>query len=293
MVKRKNKSSFARLDLSEKIFKIGNGVLLIILALLVIYPIWYIIISSISQPVLFDIASTKNPLILIPQGFTLDYIVEHFQNSDIWRAYGNTFIYTFGGVGLSMVLSILAAYVMSIKFKGNKLISIIVTLTIWFRPGMIATYINIDNLGLMGSRWGLILPFAFSGFNVILLTMGFKGIHQDILEAAEIDGANHFQKLWHVVIPNALPSITTVALFYAIERWNGYFWAEVVLLDDTLYPLQVLVKKMLNSGGDSASLFEGLVSAYALIVIAVVPVLIVFPFIQKYFKKGIMEGSVK
>ena len=141
--------------------------------------------------------------------------------------YGNTFIYTFGGVALSMFLSILAAYVLSVKFKGNKLITIIVTLTIWFRPGMIATYINIDNLGLMGNRWGLIHHLHSQGFNVVLLTLGFKGIHQDILEASEVDGKP---------LPNygmlSIPCITInnySSIVHAIERWNGYFWAEVVL----------------------------------------------------------------
>lgn len=290
MVKHKKSS---RLDLSEKIFRILNTVLLVVLSLLVIYPIWYIVISAISEPVLMDIAMTSNPLIFTPKGFTLSYIIEHIQNNDIWRAYGNTFIYTFGGTAISMVLSILAAYVLSVKVKGAKVLTILVIATIWFRPGMIATYINIENLGLMGTRMGILIPFAFSGFNVILLTTGFKDIHPDILESAEIDGANHFRRLWHIILPNALPTVVTVTLFYAVERWNGYFWAEVVLLKDSLYPLQVIVKKMLETGGDSASLFEGLVSAYALIVIAIVPVLIVFPFIQKYFKKGIMDGSIK
>jgi len=277
----------------EQIFIILNTVLLLVLSLMFIYPLWYILISSVSDPIKFDLAMTENTLILLPKGFTLEYMIEHIQNSDIWHAYYNTLIYTIFGALLSIVLTVLAAYVLTKKFKGVKILTVLVVLTIWLKPGMIATYLNIEGLGLMGTRWALILPFAFSGFNTILLKTGFQGVHNEILEAAKIDGANEFQTLWKVVIPNSVPILTTISLFYMIERWNGYFWAEVVLQDGDLYPLQVLVKKMLQSGGDSTQLFEGVVSAYALIVIAVLPMIILFPFIQKFFKKGIMDGAVK
>lgn len=279
---------------ADKIISVVNNTLLIVLSLVMIYPILYIFLSAVSDPVDFRQAINNNEFIFIPQGFTLDYLVMHLQNQDIWRAYGNTILYTVLGTAISLFLSITCAYVLSRKgHKAIKVMTVIVVLTMWLKPGMIATYTNIENLGLMGNIWGIMLPFAFSAFNVILLRTYFAGIPQDIDESAQIDGASHFRLLFNIYLPSSIPAITTVGLFYAIDRWNGYFWAELVLQKDKLYPLQVLVKKMLQGTGESGNLFEGVVSAYALIIIAIVPIMLIFPFIQKYFKKGVMVGSVK
>lgn len=279
---------------ADKIIGIVNDVLLVVLSLIMIYPILYLFLSAVSDPALFRQAINANKFIIVPQGFTLDFIVRHLQNQDIWRAYGNTVIYTLFGTLISLLLSVTCAYVLSRKgLKAIKVMTILVVLTMWLKPGMIATYTNIESLGLMGTRLGILLPFAFSAFNVILLRTYFVGIPQDIDESAQIDGASHFRLLFNIYIPSSVPAITTVGLFYAIDRWNGYFWAELVLQDIEKYPLQVLVKSILQQTGDSGNLFEGVVSAYALIIIAIVPVMIVFPFIQKYFKKGVMVGSVK
>ena len=292
----------------DNILGIVNNVLLIVLSLVMLYPILYIFITAVSDPVLFRQAIDNRQFLIVPQGFTMEYIMEHLQNEDIWRAYLNTCIYTVFGTAISLFLSITCAYVLSRKgLKVIKVMTIIVVLTMWLKPGMIATYTNIESLGLMGSMMGILLPFAFSAYNVILLRTYFAAIPQDIDESAQIDGASPFQVFFYIglplgktgrmlgsiYIPASVPAITTVGLFYAIDRWNGYFWAEIVLQDDELYPLQVLVKKMLQSSGDSGNLFQGTVSAFALIIIAIVPIMIIFPFIQKYFKKGVMVGSVK
>lgn len=278
----------------DNILGIVNNVLLIVLSLVMLYPILYIFITAVSDPVLFRQAIDNRQFLIVPQGFTMEYIMEHLQNEDIWRAYLNTCIYTVFGTAISLFLSITCAYVLSRKgLKVIKVMTIIVVLTMWLKPGMIATYTNIESLGLMGSMMGILLPFAFSAYNVILLRTYFAAIPQDIDESAQIDGASHFRMLGSIYIPASVPAITTVGLFYAIDRWNGYFWAEIVLQDDELYPLQVLVKKMLQSSGDSGNLFQGTVSAFALIIIAIVPIMIIFPFIQEYFKKGVMVGSVK
>lgn len=279
---------------TDKILGILNNALLIVLSLMMIYPIYYIFISAVSDPVLFRKAINNNEFLLIPQGFTMEYLMVHLQNVEIWRAYGNTILYTVLGTAVSLFISITCAYVLSRKgMKIIKVMTIMVVLTMWLKPGMIATYMNIEQLGLIGSISGVIFPFAFSAFNVILLRTYFAGIPKDIDESAQIDGASDFRLLTSIYIPSSGPAITTVGLFYAIDRWNGYFWSELVLHKDSLYPLQVLVKKMLQQTGESGNLFEGVVSAYALIIIAIVPIMIIFPFIQKYFKKGVMVGSVK
>ena len=157
-------------------------------------------------------------------------------------------------INLSLFLSITCAFVLSRKgIKAIKVMTIMVVLTMWLKPGMIATYTNIRNLGMIKNMMGILLPFAFTAYNVILLRTGFASIPKDIDESAQIDGASPIRTLFSIYIPASVPSITTVALFYAIDRWNGYFWAELVLQKDKLFPLQVLVKNMLSAGtGDSS-----------------------------------------
>ena len=237
-------SRFKKKLTADYILGVVNNVLLVILSLVMIYPIFYIFISSVSNPINFREAINANKFLIIPQGFTMEYISDHLQNMDIWRAYGNTLLYTLLGTAISLFLSITCAYVLSRRgLRVIKVLTIVVVLTMWLKPGMIATYTNIENLGLMGNMFGILIPFAFSAYNVILLRTYFAAIPVDIDESAQIDGASHFRMLTSIYIPASVPAITTVGLFYAIDRWNGYFWAELVLQKDKLYPLQVLVKK--------------------------------------------------
>ena len=291
-MKKKLKKAFT----FDNIFGVVNNVLLIVLSLVAIYPILYIFITSVSDPILLKDAVNAGQFILIPQGFDFKYFSEHIANERIWIAYGNTIFYTLAGTVISLFLTITCAFVLSRKgLKLIKFMTILVVLTMWLKPGMIATYFNIENLGLTQNPLGILLPFAFTAYNVILLRTGFASIPQDIDESAQIDGASHFRMLFQIYVPASVPSITTVGLFYAIDRWNGYFWAELVLQDEDLYPLQVVVKKLIAELGSETSIniFEGPIKAYALIIIAILPMLIIFPFIQKYFKKGVMVGSVK
>ncbi len=281
---------------ADNIFNYVNNALLIVLSLVMIYPILYIFLSAVSEPTSFRQAINNHEFIIIPQGFTMEYLMEHLKNVDIWKAYGNTVLITVAGTAISLFITVTCAYVLSRRgLKVVKIFTILVAMTMWLKPGMIATYVNIDNFGMIRSYLGILIPFAVSGYNVILMKTYFQAIPQDIDECAQIDGASHFRILFNIYLPSSIPGLTTIGLFYAIDRWNGYFWAEQVLRDDDLYPLQVIVKKILQSasGENTSNPFEGLVSAYALIVIAIVPMLILFPLIQKYFKKGVMVGSVK
>ncbi len=272
----------------EKAFNLFNIILLVVLGIFAIYPIWFIFIGAFSNPTAYG----NNPSLLLPRGFSVDAFVGHFKNVEIWNAFGNTFFITIIGSAVSIILTILGAYVLARKdVPGVKAFTIIVMLTIWMRPGMVAIYQNIDMLGLKGSMLGVILPFALSSFNIILLRTGFMGIPKDVLEAAEIDGANHFRVLTRIMIPNALPSITTVSLFHVIDRWNGYFWAELVLNQEK-YPLQVFIKKALTTS-ESTDFYVTMANAYSLILISILPMLLIFPVIQGVFKKGIMSGSIK
>ena len=284
-----------RLTVDNILGYVNNG-LLIVLSLLFLYPIWYLFLSAVSNPTLMRESVNANEFIIIPQGFTMEYLSEHLKNTDIWRAYGNTILITILGTAISLFITVTCAYVLSRKgLKIVKIFTVMIAMTMWLKPGMIATYVNIDNFGMTGNYLGILLPFAISGYNVILMKTYFQAIPQDIDECAQIDGASHFRILFNIYVPSSIPGLTTIGLFYAIDRWNGYFWAEIVLKKDELYPLQVIVKKILQSAGSetSSNPFEGLVSAYALIIIAIIPMIILFPLIQKYFKKGVMVGSVK
>lgn len=282
----------------EKIFRVVNYMLLGIIAMAALYPFVYVLSASISMP--YNVTTGK--VLLFPKGFNLGAYKEVLGNPDIWMAYGNTIFYTVVGTFVCMFFTICGAYALSKKrLRGRKLITIFVTITMWFDAGMIPFYLNLRNLHLLNSRWGIIIAFACSAFNVILLRTNFEAIPDELEEAAAIDGANDFQIL-KLYLPLAKPALATVGLFYAIEKWNGYFWSMLVLTDKNKMPLQVLLKKMivendLQSEYAAALDFAATVSAetvtYATIIVSIVPILLVYPFIQKYFVKGMMVGAVK
>lgn len=282
----------------EKIFKAVNYMLLGIIAIAALYPFVYVLSASISMP--YNVTTGK--VLLFPKGFTLEAYKEVLGNRDIWVAYGNTIYYTIIGTAVCMFFTICGAYALSKKrLRGRKLFTIFVTITMWFDAGMIPFYLNLRNLGLLNKRVGIIIAFACSAFNVILLRTNFESIPEELEEAAAIDGANDFQIL-KIFIPLAKPALATVGLFYAIEKWNGYFWSMIVLTDKNKMPLQVLLKKMIvendiQSEFTAALDFTSRISAetvtYATIIVSIVPILLVYPYIQKYFVKGMMVGAVK
>lgn len=287
MVKRNKKINILKRDL---VFQIVLSLFLVLFGIITLYPIWHIIISAFSDPVKL---SSGQPLFL-PKGFSTEIFVNNLKNIEIWNAYGVTFFITIVGTIVSIIITILGAFVISDRgLPGRKILTVIVMLPIWLKPGTIAIFQNMVNLGIDGSILGIIFPFALSSFNIILLRTSFLQIPIDLIEAAEIDGANRFQLLTKVFIPNSIPAITMVSIFHLIDRWNGYFWSGLVLKQDT-YPMQVFVKSYLterNIEGIDPTI--SMVNAYSLILIALIPMLLIFPFIQKRFKKGIMAGSVK
>lgn len=282
----------------EKIYQIVNHILLGIIALAALYPFVYVLSASISMP--YNVTTGK--VLLLPKGFSLEAYKEVLGNPEIWMAYANTIFYTVAGTTVCMLFTICGAYALSKKrLRGRKIFTIFVIITMWFDAGMIPFYLNLRNLGLLNSRWGIIIAFACSAFNVILLRTNFESIPDELEEAAAIDGANTLQIL-KIYLPLAKPALATVGLFYAIEKWNGYFWSMIVLTDKNKMPLQVLLKKMIvendiQSEFTAALDFSSKISAetvtYATIIVSIVPILLVYPSIQKYFVKGMMVGAVK
>lgn len=283
----------------EKIFKIINNILLGLMALAALYPFVYVLSASISMP--HNVTTGK--VLLFPIGFTVDAYKEVLGNPDIWMAYGNTIFYTIVGTAVCMFLTICGGYALSKKrLRGRKFFTIFVTLTLWFDAGMIPFYLTLRNLGLLNTRTGIIIAFACNAFKVILLRTNFEAIPAELEESAKVDGGTDLQILTRVYLPLAKPALATVGLFYAIEKWNGYFWSMIILTDKKKMPLQVLLKKMivendLQSEYAAALDFTSTISAetitYATIIVSILPIVLVYPYIQKYFVKGMMVGAVK
>lgn len=286
-------------SVGEKSFNILNTILCILLSLIVIYPLYYIVIASVSKPY----ALITGELTLFPVGFNLESFKKAFNIDGLWIAYGNTFYFTFVGTFVNMFFTTTGAYVLSkerLMFK--KFFMLMVVITLWFKAGTIPFYLNVSDLNLMNLRSGVLLVFAINTYNLLIMKTFFESVPKSLEEAAIIDGANSFQTFYRIYLPLSKPALATVGMFYAVSRWNGYFWSMILLQDDKKIPLQVLLKKLIVdrvAGAEEASLVTAdslsspLTVIYAVIIIAVLPMLIIYPYIQKFFKKGAMVGSIK
>lgn len=299
MIKIKRNRSLGVVSTGEKIYEITAIMIGIIITLLVLYPLYYILISSVSMPFFVDNGS----VLLKPVGFNLESYKSAISIPNFFTAYGNTLYYTFFGVVVNMVLTSLGAYALSKdRFLFRKFWILFVVFTMWFNAGIIPTFLNIRDLHLLNTRVGILIAFAVNAYNLIILKSFFEGVPRSLEDAAYIDGANNFQIFWRVYLPLSKPALATVSMFYAVHRWNGFFWAMNMLRDDDKMPLQVLLKKLIvdRSANEvdaslitQSSMSSPLTVIYAVIILAIVPMLIAYPFIQKYFKKGAMIGSVK
>lgn len=282
----------------EKIFKVINYIILTIIAICAIYPFIYVLSASISRGSAVD----AGKVVLQPIGFTLDAYKMVLSDKWFWVSYGNTFFYTIVGTIFSMFVSITAAYVLSRKrFRFRKQYNLILSITIWFNVGFIPMYLNYRSLGGDNSRWAIIFEFGVHAFNILLLRNYFESVPEELEEASKIDGANEFQILWRVFMPVSKPAITTVWLYYAIDRWNGWFWASVLLKEQSKVPLQVYLKQKIidsmlvaeNAATISGDTYSFTTLTYAIVVCSIIPVIMVYPYIQKYFSKGLLVGGVK
>jgi putative aldouronate transport system permease protein len=219
-----------------------------------------------------------------------------------WTSYANTIFYTVFGTITSLLLIVPAAYALSKpRLRGRRLIGFFVAFTMWFHAGMIPFYLNVRDLSLIDSRWGIVIAFACNAFNLILMRNFFESISPSFEEAARMDGANDWQILWKVYLPLAKPALATVALLCAIARWNGYFWSMVLLYDESKIPLQVYLKKTIveinlteeAAGAMAASAYSLETVTGAIIVMSMLPVIVAYPFVQKYLTKGVTLGGVK
>lgn len=285
---------------SRYLFVVCNSILLVLTVIIMLYPLLYVVFASLSEPA--KLLAVKGPL-LRPQGFNLDAYMTVFKNNMIWRGYFNTIIIVFFGVCVNMILTIIAAYFYSRKnVMHKKFFTMMMVFTMFFSGGIIPSYLIITGMGLDDTLLALILPGAINATNVIIMRTAFYGIPPSLEESAKIDGAGHMRILSSVIVPLALPTIAVVSLYYIVGHWNSWFNASIYIRDKRLYPLQLVLREILISNDTSrmdmdASIADkamiGETIKYAVIMVATVPVLMVYPFLQKYFVKGVMVGAVK
>lgn len=283
----------------EKAFDIFLNILGLLIAILAAYPVYYIIISSLSRPLPVESGQVLFRIV----GLTGEAYKQAFQLPNLWVAYGNTFYYAIVGVLVNMFLTTTMAFSLSRKrLVGRKLFTLMIVFTMWFHAGLIPTYMNFKSLGLLYTRSAIIIGFGISAYNLVIMKNFFESIPQELEEAATVDGASSFRVFGQIFLPMSKPALATVAMFYLVNRWNGYFWPMTLLKDDRQMPLQVMLKKMLvdQTANETEaqiitaeSLWSPTTRIYAIMVIAIIPMLIVYPFIQKYFKTGVMAGAVK
>lgn len=281
---------------STKVYQVLINVIAGLIACLTIYPFIYVLMSSISSPDM--VAAGK--VLLLPKEITFAAYQKVFEQKEIWIGYGNTIFYTAYGTMVNLFLTTCGAYALSRKeLRGRTFFTIFIALTMWFKPGMIPQYLNYKELGLLDTRTLIVWGFGIDAFNVILLRSFFESVPKSIDEAARIDGASQFQVLTKIYLPLSKAALATVGLFYAVSRWNGYFWAMITLRDSNKYPLQVVLKSFIAkmsdevNGIDVVSELSQQTFIYATIVVAVLPIVMIYPYIQKYFVKGVMIGSLK
>ncbi len=289
---------------SDRIFDAVNILLMCILLLIFVWPLWFVLIASVSDPSQVWLGN----VVLLPKKFTMIAYKAVLDYGAIWIGYRNTIFYTVVGTILNLVMTICAAYPLSRKeFMPRNVLMFLFMLTMYFSGGLIPTYLVVGKLHLLNTPWAMMIPGAVSIYNIIITKTYFvNSIPQSMQEAAELDGANSFQFMTRIVLPLSKPILAVIALYYAVGHWNDFFTALIYINEKNLMPLQSFLRDLLMTNKMSLSNMQGLDAAaseaklqlaqtlkYSAIIVSTVPVLCIYPFIQKYFVKGVMIGSIK
>ncbi|MET3546750.1 putative aldouronate transport system permease protein [Paenibacillus favisporus] len=284
----------------DRIFNVINYALMIFLVVVTLYPLVYVLFASFSDSA--RLLGHKG-FLWRPLGFSLDAYKSVLDNPGIGIGFRNTLFILIFGVAVNLLLTSMGAYVLSRKnVMWNKVFMFIIVFTMFFSGGLIPLYLVVKGVGLLDTLWSTIVPFAVSTFNLIIMRTAFMGIPDSLEESAKIDGANHFTILFRIIIPLSMPVIAVMILYYAVDKWNGWFYASVFIKDRNLFPLQLVLREILisnstdsmSSGASAGDRFQiGETIKYATIMVATVPILCVYPFLQRFFVKGVMVGSLK
>ena len=288
-----------------KVFKVFNAILMTLICLAILYPIYYMVIVSLSDGAYV----LSGRVTWRPMGSTFRAYRAILRDELFINSYKNTLIITGLGTLINLLMTMLCAYPLSRKeLPGRRAMMTFATFTMFFTGGMIPNYLLVTSLGLGGTYWAVILPGAISVYNMIIMRTFFEGIPVSLTEAAYIDGASDMRVLFNIVLPLSKPIIMTMILFYAVGHWNGYFNAMLYLNDKEMYPIQLFVRSIVLAGETLSASMASNVDAsaeygatllaeqstkYAVVILAMLPILIIYPIISKYFKGGVMIGAVK
>ncbi len=293
MAKHKNKSKLHKTSIGDILI----AFILLLVAFASFVPFWHIVVCTFATPE--DIASEM--FLIIPKSFNLDTIKYIMSTDTFIGALFNSFYITIVGTAIAVALTAMMAYPLSrpnLRFRDPIMYMIVVTMV--FNPGMIPNFLNVRNIGMYNSTWAVIIPTAIGAYNLILIKNFYQSLPDSLSESAKIDGANDFTIFLKIVFPLSKPIIATVSLFYAVGYWNAYLPSVLFLRDDTKWPIQVLLRNIVllaqtDLGGDAviSSMIDLQALRSATIFVSTIPILCAYPFLQKYFTKGIMMGSVK
>lgn len=283
----------------SRLFDVCNVIVMLLLSLAVLFPIWHVLVVSFSD----GIAVQSGQVVFWPKGFTVASYAQIFKEKSLLNAYGNTLKYTLVGTAINMAMTILCAYPMSKReLFGKGFFTVLMVIPMFVGGGMIPTYLLIDSLGLIDTMWAIVLPGAISTYNMIVMRTFFQTIPTALEESAKIEGAGEWRVLLSVVLPLSTPILATMIMFYSVGHWNSYFSAILYLNRKEYYPVQVILRNIVianetqNYIAETASSSMEFISTtikYAVVVVVIAPILCIYPFVQKYFVKGMMVGAIK
>lgn len=296
------KSRLRQEGVGYSIFTVVNTLLLILICIITVYHMYYVVIASISEA---DILGRNFGLLLFPVGRINTYSYQLvFRNRLVLSGFANTFLILIGGLCFNMVLTCLGAYFLALKGAIlSRPIAMLILFTMYFSGGIVPEYLNIQSLGLMDTLWALIVPVSINTYNLLIMRSAFSSVPDSLVEAAQLDGASHVRILLRVFLPLSGATLAVMVLYYAVGHWNAWFRASLFIHNTKKYPLQLVLRQILllnqnselaastTDAGELAKYADSI--KYALIVISCVPILVLYPFLQRFFAKGVMVGALK
>jgi putative aldouronate transport system permease protein len=293
-------STGIRMTAGERVFSLFNVLFMLLLVVLTVYPLLYVVFAAFSVP---SRLMTNYGVLLGPQGFSLVSFVAVFRNPNIWSGYGNTVIIVVFGTALNMLMTIMGGYVLSRRdWFMTRPVALGVVFTMYFGGGLIPFYLTVRSLHLDNSLLALIIPTAISTYNMMIMRTAMVTIPASLEESAMLDGAGHFTILFRIITPLILPTLAVLVLYYGVEHWNSWFNAMIFLRKRALFPLQLILREILiqndtlNMSIGSDMTDQEMLSEtikYSVIIVSTVPILCLYPFLQRYFVKGVMLGALK
>lgn len=284
----------------ERIFDGFNSLLMLLLMFITLYPFWHVLVASLSDPAW---VAKQRGMIWFPSNFNMDAYKAVFKNPIIISGYLNTIFVVTVGTCVNIIMTSLGAYALSrnnVMLKNP--IMMMIVFTMFFNGGIIPSYLLVTGLGMLDSLWALIIPVSMSAFNLIIMRTAFQAVPVSLEESARIDGANDFSILLRIVLPLSLPVVAVMILFYGVTHWNSWFSSLIYIRSRDHYPLQLVLREILIGNNTDKMTINvsasnksqvGLTIKYATIIVATVPILLLYPYLQKYFVKGVMIGAIK